>query len=76
MFFRMLRQLAPVGNGSPPKFRRCEQQAGPLHYGVSDDAHAERQDSTIALFLVQPMNLATGRLSSYPEISIAGSNCK
>lgn len=76
MFFRMLRLLAPIGTGSPPEFRRCEQHAGPLHYDVSDDAHAERQNGIIAWFLVQPMNIATGRLGSYPEISIAGSNCK
>ena len=76
MFFRMLRLLAPVGAGSSPEFPRCEQHAGSVHYGVSVDAHTERQDRIIAWFLVQPMNIATGRLGSYPEISIAGSNCK
>lgn len=76
MFFRMLRLRASVGAGSSPEFPRCERPAGPLHLGVSADAQEERQDSLLRWFLVQPMNIATGRLGSYPEISVASSNRK
>lgn len=76
MFFRMLRLIARVGTGSPPEFWLCEQHVSPLHYGVSGDAHTEMQHRIIAWFFVQPMNIATGRLGSYPEISVASSNCK
>lgn len=76
MFFRMLRLLAHVGAGSSLEFPRCEQPAGPLHLGVSDNADEERQDRLLRWFLVQPMSIATGRLRSYPEIPVASSNRK
>ena len=31
---------------------------------------AETHDRILAWFLVQPMNIATGRFGSYPEISV------
>lgn len=66
MFFRMRRLLAPVGTGKSSEFSRCEHPAGPMHHGIAERAEAKGQDPIIAWFLVQPMNIATGRLGSNP----------
>ena len=76
MFFRMLRLLGPVGTGSSLELPRCEQHADPLHHGIAEKKQAESQGRIIAWFLVQPMNIATGRFGSNPMIAVARSNGK
>lgn len=73
MFFRMLRLLAPVDAGSSPEFPRCEQHTGSVHRCSAEKTPAESQDLIIAWFLVQPMNIATGRLSPNPMMTVASS---
>lgn len=72
MFFRMRRLLAPVGAGKSPEFSHCEQPACPMHHGIAERAEAKRQDPIIAWFLVQPMNIATGRLGDHFAVLIRG----
>lgn len=74
MFFRMLRLLTPFGTGKSLGFFRCEQHSGPLHHDIAERAEAKRQDLIIAWFLVQPMNIAAGRLCSNPVTTVASSN--
>jgi hypothetical protein len=71
MFFRMLRLLAPVSMGKTAELSRCEQHAGLLHRSIAERAPDEREDPIIAWFLVQPVNIATGRLGSNPMIAVA-----
>ncbi len=76
MFFQLLRLLAPVGKSNSPEFPLCQQHAGHLHHGIAAKTQAESQDRIIAWFLVQPMNIATGRLGSIPILAVTRSNCK
>jgi hypothetical protein len=76
MFFRMLRLIVARTNASPFAFRNCEQHSIPLRNDASDDMQSERQERAFAWFLVQPKNLAAGRLVFYPEIPVVSSNCE
>jgi hypothetical protein len=71
MFFRMLKLLAPVGTGKAAEFSLSEQHAGQLHHGIAEKAQADLQDAMSAWFLVQPVNIATGRLGSNPMMAVA-----
>lgn len=76
MFFRIPRLRPPRGLDETPEFSRFQQHVGPAHDGVAERTQAERQDRIIAWFLVQPMNIATGRLGSNPMIAVACSSGK
>lgn len=76
MFFRMLRLIVARVDGSPFAFRHCEKHSIPIRNDGSDDVQAERQERAFGWFLVQPKNIAAGRLVFYPEIPVMSSNCK
>ncbi len=71
MFFRMLRLLAPIGTGNSPEYPLCKQGSGPFQHSIAENEQAESQDPIIAWFLVQPMNIATGRLGANSMIAVA-----
>ena len=76
MFFRKLRLIFAGANGSLFAFRHWEQHSLPLRNDASDDLQAEMQKRAFAKSLVQPVNIAAGRLVSYPEMCCARSNRK
>ena len=74
MFFRMLRRIVASANNGPFAFRHWDQQSIPMRNDASEDVQADRQKRAIAWFLVQPKNIAAGRLVLYPGIPVVRSN--
>lgn len=74
MFFRKLRLIFAGASGSLFAFRHWEQHSLPLRNDASDGIKAEMQKRALAWSLVQPMNIAAGRLMSYPDVCSARSN--